>query len=215
MEILPHRPSLGALYSSPVGDLRALAAFVCPQVAYVPGGTIGALARGLAGAGFSLKLARSEVGAGFYALGMTHGSGRARPALVLTVGGGAAAALAQPLWCAHARRLPVIAITGEVRSDLAGRGAVQDGTGRDGPSLSELLRPVTCRSTAVSSADEAWREILTCLELSTTLHAPAHVSIPIDVQSQLLRVAAQSDANLVRQESGCRAAEGLAFPGAT
>src|SRR5687768_17267632 len=99
MELQAHRSSLAALYSSPVGDLRALAAFVCTQVAYVPGGTIGELARGLAHAGFSLKLARSELGAGFYALGVAHGVARGRAALVLTVGGGAAAALAQPLWC--------------------------------------------------------------------------------------------------------------------
>jgi hypothetical protein len=174
------------LYSATVGDFHALVPFVCAKVACVLGGTVGVLARGLQQAGLDLRTARSEVGAGFYALGLTLGTLPSRPAIVLTVGGGAAAALAQPLWCAYVRRAPVLALTGEVSSHLAGRGAVQDGTGRDGPCLSSMLRDVTCRSVTACTPDEAWREILTCLEMCTASRLPAHVSIPVDVQRKLL-----------------------------
>jgi thiamine pyrophosphate-dependent acetolactate synthase large subunit-like protein len=175
------------LYSSEIGDFRALLPFVSPCVACVLGGTVGQLARGLLRAGFRLSTARSEMGAGFYALGMCVGGSSPRPALVLTVGGGAAAALAQPLWCAYLRRAPIVALTGEVSSECAGRGAVQDGTGRDGPSITSMLQAVTCRSVAVWSPEEAWREILSCIELALAHRLPAHVSIPIDVQKKLLR----------------------------
>jgi thiamine pyrophosphate-dependent acetolactate synthase large subunit-like protein len=156
----------------------------------VLGGTVGVLARGLQEAGLDLRMARSEVGAGFYALGLTLATSPSRPAIVLTVGGGAAAALAQPLWCAYVRRAPILALTGEVSSQLAGRGAVQDGTGRDGPCLAAMLREVTCRSVGACTPEEAWREILICLEMCIAARLPAHVSIPVDVQRQILGGAA-------------------------
>jgi thiamine pyrophosphate-dependent acetolactate synthase large subunit-like protein len=168
------------------GDFAHLFPFFCPFVACVLGGTVGELARGLHTSGFILRGARSEMGAGFYALGACLGDPLSRPALVLTVGGGAAAALAQPLWCARVQQVPVLAITGEVSSTNAGLGAVQDGTGLNGPSIVAMTRALTCRSVAVWSAEEAWREFLRCFELCIAHRLPAHLSVPIDVQRQLL-----------------------------
>jgi len=149
----------------------------------VLGGSIGAFAFGLQNAGFRLHGARSEQGAGFRALGFAYQSGR--PAIVITVGGAPAAALAQPLWCATVQNAPVIAITGEVETTIAGRGAVQDGTGLDGPAITDVLRPVTCRSKATHSPEDAWREILICVGLCLAGLGSAHISIPSDVQRQL------------------------------
>lgn len=184
----PPRPVLAsyeAMYSVPVGEFAWFLQFLNASVSCVLGGSAGALALGMKQAGFSITGARSELGAGFRAMGLAAASGR--PAIVTTVGGAAAAALAQPLFCAAARGTPVIAITGEVDSKLAGQGAVQDGTGRDGPSITQLLAAVTCRSVAVHSPDEAWRELVRGVELATIGAGNVHISIPSDVQRQLFK----------------------------
>jgi acetolactate synthase-1/2/3 large subunit len=184
--VSPVHPPVGSydrVYSAKVGDLSALQPFLCPFVTGVLGGAIGAFAYGLKNAGYSLFGARSEQGAGFRALGFAKETGF--PALVITVGGAPAAALAQPLWCSMVQRAPIVAITGEVETALAGNGAVQDGTGSDGPSITDLLSAVTCRSKTVHSVAEAWRELLVCVGLSLAGLGNTHLSIPSDIQRRL------------------------------
>lgn len=172
-----------ALYSEQIGDLGPLRAYLAPCIACVPGATVGPLLRAMMAAGLGAHLSRSEQGAGYFALGQARVTGL--PAFAVTVGGAAATGLLPALWCANVTRTPIVAITGEVATTIAGRGAVQDGTGRDGPSLTAVTRAVTCRSVLAWTPDEAWRELLLCLELATVLREPAHLSLPLDVQRAL------------------------------
>jgi acetolactate synthase-1/2/3 large subunit len=147
----------------------------------VPGGPIMAMFAAIARTP-SLRIVNcaNEQGAVVAAYGYSVVSGRIGVAVV-TSGPGATNALTG-LASAHADRVPVLLICGQVARAAVARGAAQDSS-CFGVDVVAMARPVTALSCAIMSAAQATAVVPAALRVAVCESRPVMLSIPADVLS--------------------------------
>jgi acetolactate synthase-1/2/3 large subunit len=85
------------------------------------------------------------------------------------------------LAAARADRSAVLAITGEVPTDIEGRGGFEDASGAALDDVS-VLRPVTAESLSISSPASLEPDLRTAALTALRERSPVHLSVPLDVQ---------------------------------
>jgi len=167
--------------------LRTLRDQGLDHVFLVPGGHIDPLV-GELGKGVGLKpiVAAHEEGAGFMADGYARVSGRF--SACLGIGGPGAANILAAAVAARSDGARVLFITGDVPTNVQGRGAFQDGS-FDGTRDAEFLRPATVLSEEVEVASELPRQLAGAFRAMFGVPSgPAHLSVPSDVLNATARV---------------------------
>jgi acetolactate synthase-1/2/3 large subunit len=152
----------------------------------IPGGAITPLYEAL----FERKtiqpiLAKHEEGAAF----MAHGYARASRKIGVcctTTGPGGTNALTG-IAAAHADSVPILLITAQVSTRVFGTGALQESTSF-GVDLVEIFRPITKMSIMIPSAERVPAMVQRALRVAQSGRpGPVHLSLPADVQKQLIR----------------------------
>jgi acetolactate synthase-1/2/3 large subunit len=126
-------------------------------------------------------VASHEAGAAF----MADGYGRAKGSfgVCMVIGGPGTANIVGPLAAAYSDRAPVLAIAGEVASDIEGRGSFQDAS-PSGLNDIELVRPITSYAAEIPSVKSIKHHLHNALRtmLSMTTR-PVFLSIPAQIQT--------------------------------
>jgi acetolactate synthase-1/2/3 large subunit len=124
-------------------------------------------------------VAAHEGGAAYMADGYARASGRL--GVAFGVGGPGIFNMVTALAAARADRSAVLAITGEVPTDIEGRGGFQDASGAALDDVS-VLRPVTAESLSISSPALLEPDLRTAALTALRDRSPVHLSVPLDVQ---------------------------------
>jgi acetolactate synthase-1/2/3 large subunit len=141
----------------------------------IPGGQALPLVDALYDASFRVILTRHEQGAAHMADAFARASGRV--GVCFATSGPGATNLVTGLATANADSIPVVAITGQVRTDVIGSDAFQeaDATG--------CTRSVTKHNFLVKDVRELARTIREAFYIASTGRpGPVHVDVPVDVQ---------------------------------
>jgi len=183
---------LPPLASSPTGcasskhknvALVALESVKCQTNDYLPclsGGNDMPMVEAAQAAGYKLLFPRSEAGVGFIANGLAWES--RLPTLCIVITSVGVYGLMQALYAAFVNERPLVVISGEVGS--IGRGCVQAGEGWDGPSITQVTRPLTAWSVDAPTASHACRAVLRAVAIANASQRPVHVNIPLSVQKE-------------------------------
>jgi acetolactate synthase-1/2/3 large subunit len=124
-------------------------------------------------------VAPHEGGAAYMADGYARASGRL--GVAFGIGGPGIFNMVTALAAARADRSAVLAITGEVPTDIEGRGGFEDASGAALDDVS-VLRPVTAESLSISSPASLEPDLRTAALTALRERSPVHLSVPLDVQ---------------------------------
>ncbi|MGE5391227.1 MAG: biosynthetic-type acetolactate synthase large subunit [Deltaproteobacteria bacterium] len=150
-------------------------------VAGIPGGANLPLYDALYKSKIRHVLARHEQGAGFIAQGMARSTGR--PAVCLATSGPGATNLLTAIADAKMDSVPLIAITGQVASDLIGSDAFQE------VDTYGLTVPITKHNYLANSAAELLHIIPEAFRLTQSDRpGPVVIDVPKDVQTQQIEI---------------------------
>ena len=141
----------------------------------IPGGVSLPFFDALYGSRIRVILTRHEQGAAHMADGYTRSSGRV--GVCTATSGPGATNLITGLATAHMDSIPIIAITGQVRTDAIGSDAFQeaDATG--------CTRPVTKHNFLVKDVKDLARTVREAFYIATSGRpGPVHIDVPVDVQ---------------------------------
>jgi len=148
----------------------------------VPGGTALPLMTALSRRReVTIVVCKDEAGAAFMADGYAWASGK--PGVVVTIGGPGATNTLTGLCCAAAQGNPIVLVSGEVATNVAGKRAAQDSTAL-GLDVTAITRPTTCFSFCAGSASEAVTALDAAFRRALATRRPAHVALPLDVQRE-------------------------------
>ena len=160
--------------------VRSLATEGVDHVFMVPGGMNDPFMPAMTEtAGVRPVVAAHEGGAAYMADGYARASGRL--GVAFGIGGPGIFNMVTALAAARADRSPVLAISGEVPTDRAGRGGFQDASGAALDDVS-VLRPVTAESLSVGSPALLDADLRTAALTALRERSPVHLSVPLDVQ---------------------------------
>ena len=152
----------------------------------VPGESVLGLLEGLAARRIRVVAARHEGSAAFMAESVAQLTGR--PAVCIGTRGVGASNLAIGLHAARADSAPVIAIVGQVRSDLRGREAFQE------MDLVRAFEPIVKWAVEIKDPGEAWTILERALAAATRGRpGPVLVSVPADVIDALVAAPPAAD----------------------
>src|SRR5882724_1036534 len=147
----------------------------------VPGGAIAGIFAALSGrTGLRTVIAQHEGGAAYMALGQSLATAGRRVGLCFATSGPGITNLITGVAAAFEEQVPMFVLTGNVSTDLIGKGAAQDSY-PGGIDAVAMLRSVTARSvTAMAAAD--------IVPLAVELHAetvrarrPVHLNVPVNL----------------------------------
>src|SRR5438270_13644249 len=145
----------------------------------LPGGAILPVYDPLIDSSIRLSLVRHEQGAGHMASGYAHATGR--PGVCMATSGPGATNLVTPICDAFVDSVPVIAVTGQVSTNVIGTDAFQecDTTG--------ITMPITKHNFLITNPDEIPVVIAEAFHIATTGRpGPVLIDIPKDIsQSQM------------------------------
>lgn len=159
----------------------------------IPGGSNLPLYDALGKSSIQSILARHEQGAGFIAHGMARSTGK--PAVVFATSGPGATNLVTPLADAMMDSVPIIAITGQVSSNLIGTDAFQE------VDITGICIPVTRSARLVRSAKELFDVIPEAFAIATLGRpGPVLIDIPRDVQTEILEFDAYPEPGSARAQ---------------
>jgi acetolactate synthase-1/2/3 large subunit len=160
--------------------VRSLAAEGVDHVFMVPGGMNDPFMPAMTEtSGVRPVVAAHEGGAAYMADGYARASGRL--GVAFGIGGPGIFNMVTALAAARADRSAVLAITGEVPTDIEGRGGFQDASGAALDDVS-VLRPVTAESLSISSPALLEPDLRTAALTALRDRSPVHLSVPLDVQ---------------------------------
>jgi acetolactate synthase-1/2/3 large subunit len=152
------------------------------RVTGIPGGSNLPLYDALGQSSISHILARHEQGAGFIAQGMARVSGQA--AVCFASSGPGAANLVTAVADAKMDSIPLVAITGQVATNMIGTDAFQE------IDTYGLMLPITKHNYLVRSAQELLSIIPEAFRIATSGRpGPVAIDIPKDVQLQKIKIA--------------------------
>ena len=142
----------------------------------IPGGAVIPLFDRLYDAPLRMILVRHEQGAGHMADGYARASGKV--GVCLTTSGPGATNLVTALATAYMDSVPVVAITGQVRTDLIGNDAFQEAD------ITGITRPVTKHNYLVRDVRELARTVKEAFHIAATgSPGPVLIDLPTDVQA--------------------------------
>jgi acetolactate synthase I/II/III large subunit len=140
----------------------------------MPGGATLPLYDALIDAGIRHVLMRHEAAAGHAAEGYARATGR--PGVAFATSGPGATNLVTPIADAHMDSVPVVFVTGQVKTALRGTNAFQEAD------VIGITAPVVKHSIAVERPDEAAQAVTDALHLAVTGRpGPVVVDLPVDV----------------------------------
>jgi acetolactate synthase-1/2/3 large subunit len=152
----------------------------------VPGESVLGLLEGLAARRIRVVAARHEGSAAFMAESVAQLTGR--PAVCIGTRAVGASNLAIGLHAARADSAPVIAIVGQVRSDLRGREAFQE------MDLVRAFEPIVKWAVEIKDPGEAWAILERAVAAATRGRpGPVLLSVPVDVMDALVATPPVSD----------------------
>ncbi len=154
-----------------------------------PGATIVPFYDALSTSGIRHILTRSEQGAGHAASGYARITGRA--GVCIATSGPGATNLFTAIATAYSDSIPMIAITGQVKTSQLGRDVFQevDTTG--------AAEPFTKYAYLVKTADELPRVFKEAFHIATTgRKGPVLIDVPMDVQEQLIKFEYPKEVNI-------------------
>ena len=161
--------------------IKMLEKYGIEQVAGIPGGANLPLYDALSKSHIRHILAKHEQGAGFIAQGIARVSGG--PGICFASSGPGATNLVTAIADAKLDSVPLIAITGQVSTDLIGTDAFQE------VDTSGILRPITKHNYLVNSAEELVEVIPEAFHIATSGRpGPVAIDVPKNVQLQLLEM---------------------------
>ena len=141
----------------------------------IPGGQNLPLNDALGQCGIRYVLTRHEQGASHMADGYARATGK--PGVVFATSGPGATNLVTGLATAHMDSIPMIAITGQVRTTVIGSDAFQEAD------ITGITRPITKHNFLVKDVRELRRTIQEAFYIATTGRpGPVLIDIPVDVQ---------------------------------
>ncbi len=147
----------------------------------IPGGAALPMYDALAGSSIKHILARHEQGAGFIAEGMARTSGK--PAVCFASSGPGATNLITAVADAYLDSIPVIAITGQVPSEMLGTDAFQE------IDTFGLMVPITKHNWLVRSAEELLEVVPEAFRIAASGRpGPVSIDIPKDIQNQVIEI---------------------------
>ena len=142
----------------------------------LPGGAVIPLFDRLYDAALRVILVRHEQGAGHMADGYARASGKV--GVCLTTSGPGATNLVTALATAYMDSVPVVAITGQVRTYLIGNDAFQEAD------ITGITRPVTKHNYLVRDVRELARTVKEAFYIASTgCPGPVLIDLPVDVQT--------------------------------
>ena len=159
--------------------VQSLAAEGVDHVFMVPGGMNDPFMPAMTAGGVRTIVAAHEGGAAYMADGYARASGRL--GVAFGIGGPGVFNMVTALAAARVDRSAVLAISGEVPTDRAGRGAFQDASGAALDDVS-VLKPVTAQSLSVAAPGLLDGELRTAALTALRDGFPVHLSVPLDVQ---------------------------------
>lgn len=140
-----------------------------------PGGALLPILDKLYDAPFNFVLTRHEQGAAHAADGYARASGR--PGVCMATSGPGATNLVTGIATAYMDSIPIIAITGQVKSFLIGNDAFQEAD------VTGITRPITKHNYLVKDVRDLARVIKEAFHIATTGRpGPVVIDIPVDVQ---------------------------------
>jgi len=140
----------------------------------IPGGSVIPLFDRLYDSPFQVILTRHEQGAGHMADGYARASGR--PGVCVTTSGPGATNLVTALATAYMDSVPVVALTGQVKTQLIGNDAFQEAD------ITGITRPVTKHNYLIKDVREVPRTIKESFFVAATgSPGPVVVDLPVDV----------------------------------
>jgi acetolactate synthase-1/2/3 large subunit len=145
----------------------------------VPGGAIAPIYDALVDRRSRVVHVRHETSALFMALGHHRMRPDSIPCVLTTSGPGVTNAVTG-LASAHASRVPVVVLAGEVPCAKFGRGALQEGSA-DAIDIVAMVRKVTRFAERVTSADRAVHQLRTAIERARLERGPVLLALPFDL----------------------------------
>jgi acetolactate synthase-1/2/3 large subunit len=153
------------------------------RIAGIPGGAALPLYDALTESPIEHVLTRHEQGAGFLAQGMARVSGQ--PAVCFASSGPGATNLITAIADAHMDSIPVVAITGQVASDMIGTDAFQEAD------TFGLMLPITKHNWLVRSVEELLEVLPEAFRIASSGRpGPVSIDVPKDIQLQTMDVLA-------------------------
>jgi len=131
----------------------------------IPGGAISPLFDALDDAELEVVVAQHEAMATYLAYGWSRATGR--PGVVLVTSGPGVLNTATPMAAARLDEVPIIVIAGDTKSDMAGRGALQDG-GPSGLDVLHVMKPLTKHVEAIANPGRAAASLQQAVRVSMT-----------------------------------------------
>ena len=180
-------PSAGVVAECKVAEylIDALAEAGVRHMFGVVGGTVFPLFTATVGRQVQLVMAKHETGAAFMADGYARASG-GLGACVATSGPGATNLLTG-VASAYADSIPIVVLTGQVATKSFGRGALQESSS-EGIDIVDVFKQVTRYSILTFRADRVpaiWHKALRMALGGRP--GPVHLSLPADVQEQMVQ----------------------------
>ena len=126
-----------------------------------------------------MVIANHELAAGFMAIGYAQASGT--PGVVCSIGSPGIAYLAGAAMTAETEGIPLLCISGNIPEHSWGRGEFQDGSPQ-GTNDTEMLQSILGLSQTCRKAEDI-TDILSSTHDRLLSSRPAHIQLPIDVQS--------------------------------
>jgi acetolactate synthase-1/2/3 large subunit len=154
----------------------------------VPGGAIAPIYDALVDASIRVVHVRHETNALFMALGHQRMLTDSVPCVLTTSGPGVTNAITG-LASAHAARVPVVVLAGEVPCTKFGRGALQEGSA-DAIDVVAMVRKITRFAERATSADRAVHQLRTAVERARRERGPVLLALPFDISLAAAHAAA-------------------------
>lgn len=157
------------------------------QVFGIPGGAVGSIFNSLSQSRLiTTTLCQHEGGAAYMALGRSLGTiSKGEMGLCFATSGPGITNLISGVAAAYEERVPIFVLTGNVSTQLIGRGAAQDAF-VSGINAVKMLEPVTWQSITVTDALKIPEMVQTLYRGALESGLPVHLNVPLNVASDLV-----------------------------
>jgi thiamine pyrophosphate-dependent acetolactate synthase large subunit-like protein/aspartate/tyrosine/aromatic aminotransferase len=174
----------GAGVSIPVSQAQALVRAL-EDLGYrrafgIPGGAIAGLYAALARSSIRTILTQHEGGAAYMAMGQSLATAGREVGLCFGTSGPGITNLITGVAAAFEEQVPMFVLTGNVSTELAGKGAAQDAT-PGGIDAVGMLRAVTARSVTAAAARDIVPLAVELHEAAVRARRPVHLNVPVNL----------------------------------
>ena len=147
----------------------------------IPGGGIASIFAAL-GRRLRVVLSQHEGGAAYMAMGHSLATAGREVGLCFGTSGPGITNLITGIAAAWEEKVPLFVLTGNVSTELVGKGAAQDAY-PDGLDAVGMLKPVTERSVTAMTADQIIPLAVELHDLAVRTSRPVHLNVPVNLAS--------------------------------